>query len=101
MEIDEHGMVTFNAEELARKLTSFYDTLLLPFIRLKQEGKLTKGEIELLRATHRRWGELLESLFPNCFEYAHAPSHPLRGAGRWAVAEDSVDQDREFFEAMK
>lgn len=101
MEIDEHGMVTFNAEELARKLTSFYDTLLLPFIRLEQEGKLTKGEIELLWAAHRRWDEMLELLFLNRVKYARAPSHPLRGEGEWAVAADSVDQDREFFEAMK
>lgn len=99
MEIDEHGMVTFNAEELARKMTSFYDALLLPSIRLEQEGKLTKGEIELLLATHRRWDEMLELLFPNCFEYA--PSHPLRGEGEWAVATGSVGQDKEFFEAMK
>lgn len=88
-------MITMDEKDLARRLTSFYDALLLPWIRLRGAGKLTKGEEDLLWAFHRQWAGWLDELGVNNV----GASHPARGDGEWGVILDS--SGKSLYEAMK
>lgn len=77
-----------NEQDLARKLTSFYDSLQLIWTRFARAGKLTKAEEELFWASCGRWIDLMESLNISLPDNINAKL--LRGDGEWESGVDEI-----------
>jgi hypothetical protein len=81
--------------ELARKMTTLYDSVMMIWLRLKSEKKISVEEENLMWATYAAWSKLMEELGM----VGVVPVQELRGGGEWPTPLPPYDW--ECFNAMK